>query len=129
MGSLHLIFGDQLSHSISSLGDFDPSLDTVFMCECLDEMTRVKHHKKKIAFQIAAMRHFARELEDLGTSVKYISLDDPQNTGSLEGEIERFLRKSSWNGIVLTKPSEYHLLRKVEQWQEKFGIPVEMRKR
>ena len=28
---------------------------------------------------------------------------------------------------MLTKPSEYHLLRKVEQWQEKFGIPVEMR--
>ena len=55
------------------------------MCECLDEMTRVKHHKKKIAFQIAAMRHFARELEDLGTSVNYISLDDPHNTGSLEG--------------------------------------------
>ena len=95
MGSLHLIFGDQLSHSISSLKGFDPSLDTVFMCECLDEMTRVKHHKKKIAFQIAAMRHFARELEDLGTRVKYISLDDPHNTGSLEGEIERFLRKNS----------------------------------
>ena len=127
MGSLHLIFGDQLSHSISSLEGFDPSLDTVFICECLDEMTRVKHHKKKIAFQIAAMRHFARELEGLGISVNYISLDDPQNTGSLEGEIERFLRKSSWNGIVLTKPSEYRLLRKVEQWQKKFGIPVEMR--
>ena len=90
MGSLHLIFNDQLSHSISSLEGFDPLLDTVFMCECLDEMTQVKHHKKKIAFQLAAMRHFVSELEDLGISVKYTSLDDPNNTGSLEGRSSAF---------------------------------------
>ena len=107
MGSLRFIFGDQLSQSISSLEGLDPSSDTVLMCETSVEMTHVKHHKKKIAFQIAAMRHFARELQDLGASVKYISLDDPYNTGSLDGEIERFLRDRYCDLVIVTEPSEY----------------------
>ena len=127
MGSLRFIFGDQLSHSISSLEGLDPSSDTVLICESSDEMTHVKHHRKKIAFQIAAMRHFARELESLGINIKYIRLEDPHNTGSIPGEIERSMRGRNCDLIIVTQPSEYRLLKEVQQWQKKFGVPVEIR--
>ena len=127
MGSLRFIFGDQLSLSISSLQDVDPALDMVLMCEVADELTYVKHHKKKIAFQLSAMRHFAKDLEELGISVKYLKIEDAQNSGSLVDEIECVLLGQEWDRIVLTQPSEYRLLQEIEQWHKKFRIPIEMR--
>ena len=63
MGALRLILGDQLSLSISSLEDARLAKDLVLMCEVSDQLTRVKHHIKKLAFILSAMRHFASELE------------------------------------------------------------------
>ena len=57
--TLRLILGDQLSQSLSSLGDIDRESDTVLMCEVMGEVTYVRHHKKKVAFILSAMRHFA----------------------------------------------------------------------
>ncbi len=59
MTTLRLILGDQLSTSISSLNDCDKAKDIILMCEVWQEATYVKHHKKKIAFLLSAMRHFA----------------------------------------------------------------------
>ena len=61
MTTLRLVLGDQLSLDLSSLRDMDRARDTVLMCEVADETTYVPHHKKKIAFILAAMRHFAQE--------------------------------------------------------------------
>ena len=89
MRNLIVILGDQLSHNISSLNDFDPGRDHILMCEVWDETKYVKHHKKKIAFIFSSMRHFAEELKEKDFSVSYITLDDPDNTGSFQGEIRR----------------------------------------
>ena len=59
MTALCLILGDQLSRSISSLKDIDPSRDTILMCEVWEEATYVKHHKKKIAFLFSEPKIFA----------------------------------------------------------------------
>ena len=48
MKTLRLIFWDQLSFSLASLKDIGAH-DTILMCELRDEVTRVKHHPKKIA--------------------------------------------------------------------------------
>ena len=61
MGFLRIILGDQLSTSISSLEGVQEG-DIIVMCELMEEATYVKHHPKKIAFLLAAMRHFAIEL-------------------------------------------------------------------
>ena len=53
------------------------------------EARYVNHHRKKLAFFLAAMRAFARELREAGWRVDYVALDDPKNTGSLTGEVER----------------------------------------
>ena len=80
MGVLRLILGDQLSLSISSLEDTRLAKDLVLMCEVSDQLTRVKHHIKKLAFILSAMRHFASELEANGHQVAYSKLDDETNT-------------------------------------------------
>ena len=98
MRNLVLILEDQLSHSISSLNNYDFSQDVVFMCEVLDRVTRVKHHKKKIAFLFSAMRHFAKELREKNYKVDFTKLDDPDNSGSLKKEVARLLKKTTSNG-------------------------------
>ena len=127
MSTLRLILGDQLSHSVSSLKDSEKSKDVILMCEVWEEATHIKHHKKKIAFIFAAMRHFAIELKDKGYRVYYTQLDDPDNAGSFSGEVERFLQNHSIEKIVVTHPSELRVLNMIEQWQTDFNLPVEIR--
>lgn len=97
------------------------------MCEVWEETTYVKHHKKKIAFVLSAMRHFAQELQQSGYRVDYVELDDPQNTGSFRGEVERALKRHDAERIVITHPGEYRVLADVQNWQTDFSIPVDMR--
>ena len=62
MGALRLVLGDQLSESLASLREVDAKQDVILICEVMQEATYVKHHKKKIAFLFAAMRHFGEAL-------------------------------------------------------------------
>jgi deoxyribodipyrimidine photolyase-related protein len=123
--NLILIFGDQLNRSISSLKGFSPKEDVVFMCEVNEEASYVKHHKKKIAFIFSAMRHFAEELRDNGYRVKYIKLNDQKNQGSFKKETERIAQLLNPDRIILTKPSEYRVLKDIQTW--KLNTKIEIR--
>lgn len=125
--TLRLILGDQLSREISSLSDIDRENDVVLMCEVMEEATYVKHHKKKIAFIFAAMRHFGRELEKEGIAVRYVRLDDSGNAGSFTGEIRRSIEIVRPDRIVVTEPGEYRVLEAMKTWDTAFGLPVEIR--
>ena len=109
MPTLRLVLGDQLSHTISSLRDWQPG-DLVLMCEVAGETGYVRHHKKKIAFVLSAMRHFSEGLEDEGRQVRYVLLDDPDNTGSLTGEVGRALRMQAFDRVVVTEPGEWRVM-------------------
>ncbi len=124
---LRLVLGDQLSHNISSLSDVVPKRDAILMCEVWEEATYVKHHKKKIAFLFSAMRHFAEELTDKGFRVHYIKLDDPKNKGSFRGEIRRITHIHKPDQIIITMPSEYRVLKDIQDWESELGISVEIR--
>ena len=93
--NLIVVFGDQLSDSISSLRDQSKQETVVFMAEVMAEATAVRHHKKKIAFVFSAMRHFASKLEAAGWKVDYVKLDDADNSQSFDGEIRRHGRPNS----------------------------------
>lgn len=80
--NLIFILGDQLTPTVSSLTDADPARDTVLMVEVAEETTYVRHHKKKLVLILSAMRHFADELTEKGVTVRYVRLDDEDNTGS-----------------------------------------------
>ena len=89
---LRLVLGDQLTHTLSSLTDVEDD-DLILMCEVRQEATYVKHHKKKIALMFSAMRHFAQERQARGNEVRYIKYDDPNNRGTLFGEVEKALTR------------------------------------
>ncbi len=127
MKTLVLILGDQLSRDLSALDGFDPQRDVVLMVEVAEETTYVPHHKQKIAFILAAMRHFARELREEGLSVDYVALDDPANTGSFSGELARAVARHRPERVIITEPGEWRVRRMMDDWAQDLGVPVEIR--
>lgn len=109
MARLILLLGDQLSAGISSLVEADAAEDVVLMAEVAEEATYVPHHKKKLAFVFAAMRHFAAELRAAGWRLHYTTLDDPANSGSLIGEVARARAAFGADQVLCTEPGEYRL--------------------
>ena len=127
MTVLRLILGDQLSHQIASLRDINIDTDIVLMAEVSAEVTYVKHHKRKIAFLFAAMRHFAEELRRAGTNVIYRRLDDQNNGGSLESELKQVIASRKISKLVVTMPGEYRLMETMRSWQSTLDVAVELR--
>jgi len=125
--TLAFLFGDQLSRDIPSLSGLDPARDVVLMAEVAEETTYVRHHKQKIVFILAAMRHFAEALRAEGFTVDYVRLDDPANSGSFTGELMRACARHVPDRIVVTEPGEWRVQTMVEGWAEMSGRPVEIR--
>ena len=125
--TLRLILGDQLSQSLSSLSDIDRESDTVLMCEVMGEVTYVRHHKKKVAFVLSAMRHFADALRAQGITVDYVTLDDPENSGNFTGEVARAVTRHDASRLIVTAPGEFRVLGDMQNWETDLGIAVEIR--
>ena len=126
--ALRLILGDQLSPGVAALRDGDREIDIVLMAEVAEEAGYVGHHKQKIALIFAAMRSFADELRDLGWTVRYVTLDDPANTGSLRGEVKRaFDDHDDLIRLVATEAGEHRLINDMASWTETLGRPVDIR--
>jgi deoxyribodipyrimidine photolyase-related protein len=125
--ALRVVLGDQCSRTLSALADLDPGHDVVLMAEVMGECTYVRHHRQKIALVLAAMRHFARALTARGVRVDYVALDDPDNTGTLRGEVVRAVRRHGAARIVATEPGEWRVHADMLHWGEAAGVPVEIR--
>ena len=125
--TLALILGDQLSPSLSSLEDLEPASTIVLMVEVGDETTYVRHHKKKIARVLSAMRHFAQDLRAAGWTVDYVKLDDPKNSGSFTGELARAVARHTPSRIIVTEAGEYRVAQMQAGWAHTLGVPVEIR--
>ena len=110
MVKLIVVLGDQLSLDISSLNAADRSTDVVMISEVMAEATYVKHHPKKIALIFSAMRHFTQDLKARGWTVTYTKLDDPENAGSLAGEILRRSAEFGTSEVIVTEPGEWRVI-------------------
>ncbi len=110
---LVLVLGDQLSADLSALQKADQENDLVVMAEVVAEASYVPHHPKKIAFTFMAMRKFAQSLRDAGWRVAYTALDDPENTGSITGELIRYAAQNDAAGVVYTEPGEWRLIQEL----------------
>lgn len=124
MTQLVLILGDQLSPTISSLDGADPADSVILIAEVMAEARYVPHHRRKIAYLFSAMRHFAEELRAAGWRVDYVPLDDPGNSGSLAGEVERAIARHSATALRVTEAGEWRLRQDVDGWAGRFGLPV-----
>jgi deoxyribodipyrimidine photolyase-related protein len=126
-GALRIVLGDQLSPALSALDGLDPARDVVLMMEVAQETAYVPHHKQKIALILSAMRHFAQDLRDQGVRVDYVTLDDPDNTGSFAGEIRRACARLKPQRIIATWPGEWRVLEDMRGWEAACGAPVDIR--
>ncbi len=121
---LIVVLGDQLTPQLSSLSTADKKRDTVLMCEVCSEATYVRHHKKKIAFIFACMRHFAKELREQGWTVDYRCLEQTGNSSSFTTEVLRAVEHYAPELIEVTTPGEWRVLQEIRSWQGQFAIPV-----
>jgi deoxyribodipyrimidine photolyase-related protein len=126
MSTLRLILVDQLSEKISSLVGIAKT-DVILFCEVMEEFTIVKHDKKKIAFLLSAMRHFSEVLNAQGHNIRFVKLNDKENRGSLDGEVERAVSDLKIDCLIVTEASEYRVMEKMKAWQGNLGIAVEIR--
>ncbi|WP_297509164.1 cryptochrome/photolyase family protein [uncultured Caulobacter sp.] len=124
-GALRLVLGDQLSDALSALSDLDPARDVVLMVESRAEATAWKHHKQKLVLVWSAMRQFAERLRARGVSVRYVALEDPANTGSIDGELRRALADRPFARVVRTACGKWGLEQKLLTLD--LPVPIETR--
>lgn len=125
--TLCFILGDQLSLEMSCLSGLNKSATVILMTEVGDETTYVRHHKKKIAFILSAMRHFADDLRTAGWTVDYVKLDDVANTGSFTSELARAVKRHRCGAVVVTEAAEYRVTQMQASWGNILDVPVEIR--
>ena len=122
-GRLAVIFGDQLDLDaplISTLG----ADDTVLMMEVAGESQHVPSHVQRTALFLSAMRHFAADLIKRKIRVRYINLEDPENTGAFETEITRAITALKPTQIVCIQPGEWRVQTILERVGDATGIPL-----
>ena len=120
------ILGDQLSHGLASLRASDRATDVVLLMEVADETTYVRHHPHKIILILSAMRHFAAELRADGWTIDHVALDDPANSGSFTGEVERAIARHRPAAIRIVEAGEYRVQQMLRGWSARFGLPVDI---
>lgn len=114
MTRLILVLGDQLSDDLPALRAADPAADLVVMAEVMEEGTYVPHHPQKIALILAAMRKFARRLQERGFRVAYSRLDDPDTGPSIGAELLRRAAETGAREAVATRPGDWRLIEALE---------------
>ena len=122
-GRLAVIFGDQLDLDaplIRTLG----ADDTVLMMEVAGESQHVPSHVQRTTLFLSAMRHFAADLVQRKIRVRYINLEDPENTGAFESELTRAITALKPTQIVCTQPGEWRVLTILERVRDATGIPL-----
>lgn len=117
---LCLVLGDQLSFDLASLHALDAERDTVLLVEVMEEASHVPHHPQKIALIFSAMRHFAQALRDQGTRVEYVTLDDPDNSGSVPGELKRWQALLQAEQVHITECGDWRLEHSINEC----GLPI-----
>ncbi|WP_224001537.1 cryptochrome/photolyase family protein [Aureimonas sp. SA4125] len=123
---LRVILGDQLSARLDVVAAADRENDVILMAEVMAEASYVRHHVKKIAFLFSAMRHYAEALRQSGFTVRYVQLDDPGNTQSLDGEILRAVEELGPSRVVVTEPGEWRLSEGFEALRLALPVPLDI---
>lgn len=123
---LRIVLADHLSSRLAVIAEADRERDIVLMMEVRSEATNVNHHVKKLAFLYSAMRHFAEALRTARFNVRYVTLDDPANTQSLDGEILRAMKEINPDRIVVTEPGEWRQKELLASLELALPVPLEI---
>ena len=124
---LVLVLGDQLNADSAAFDDFRPDSDAVLMAEVDQEARHVPQHRQRLVLFFSAMRHFRQALAERGWAVRYTTLDDPDNTGSLGGEVRRHLQAAGADRLVVAKPGDYRVETLVREAAREAGAELDLR--
>lgn len=105
---LRLILGDQLNERHPWFETIDNEVLYVII-EARSETDYVVHHIQKVVAFFSAMRQFAALLEVKGHAVKYISIDDHENKGSITANLAWVIEKYKIQAFAYQEPDEYRL--------------------
>ncbi|ESQ75077.1 deoxyribodipyrimidine photo-lyase [Asticcacaulis sp. AC402] len=115
-----------MSTRLGVIAKADRARDVILMAEVMREATYVRHHVKKIAFLFSAMRHFAEAMREAGFQVRYVRLDDGENSQSLEGEVLRAVAELGVRRVVVTEPGEWRLRESFEALRLALPVPLDI---
>ena len=124
---LVIILGDQLDADASALHDFDPTQDAIWMAEVDEESTHVASAKQRTTVFLSAMRHFAASLRERGWPVIYSALDDPNNSGTLAGELDKAILQTQPQQLVITAPGEWRVLQDMRSVAREHALNLDVR--
>jgi deoxyribodipyrimidine photolyase-related protein len=125
-GALAVVFGDQLDAGAPLLEGLDRKSDVILMAEVRAESTDPPSHRQRTILFLSAMRHFARDLRRRGFEVRYVEIDDPDNTQTLGGEIERALAELRSGRLLCTEPGDWRVRRAFEDAAAGSGVAAEL---
>ncbi len=125
--NLVLVLGDQLDADGAAFDGFDAKRDRVLMSEVTEEASYVPQHAQRLVLFFSAMRHLRAELEGRGCTVLYGALDDKANTQTLTGELERRVRTTYPERIVLCQPGDHRVLSAIKASTKQLGVELEIR--
>ena len=120
---IRLILGDQLNEKHFWFTELNDDVCYV-MFEMRQETDYVKHHIQKVVAFFAAMRSFARQLEEEGHRVLYYTIDDPNNAQDLEKNIEKVISLFSAKKFAYQQPDEYRLDEQLETIAAQLEVPT-----
>jgi len=120
---LVVILGDQLNREASAWDGFDPALDRAWMCEAHQEATHVPSSRQRTTLFLAAMRHFAQDLQREGVPLAYLA----QQAGGLGDALAATLRAQPVQRVVLTEPGEWRVRQALTQAAQEASVPIEFR--
>lgn len=125
--NLVVVLGDQLDEASAAFDGFDPRCDAVWLAEVSGEAQYVWSHQARIALFLSAMRHFREQLRARGWRVLYRQLDDPNNSGTLAGELSSSLREYQPQRVIIVEPGEWRVAQDLRTAAQKQGTELQVR--
>ncbi len=124
---LILVLGDQLNADSSALAGADRARDVLWMAEVEEESRHVWSSRPRTALFLSAMRHFRDARRAEGWRVEYTALDDPANTHSLAGELQRAVTRLAPRGLVMTAAGDFRVAQAIAAAAAAAGVPLDVR--
>ncbi|MFD2550679.1 cryptochrome/photolyase family protein [Bizionia sediminis] len=125
MKTLRLILGDQLHIKHFWFKTVDPNV-VYAMFEMKQETDYVTHHIQKVIGFFAAMREFAKTLENAGHTVVYYKILDNTNTQNLVSNIEAVIKQQAITKFEYQLPDEYRLDKQLKDFVNSLQIESEV---